>query len=154
MTVSELALTVLDDRPVDADLAVLDAFAEQVSELQGAVAGARELLVADESPVRRSLAEVAAHLEAAEAVYWAELRSFERMSEVRRAARRCGPEAVAWRGGVDASLQRCLAPLALTREAMLAAWAEVDRQLDLLTRTMSPAAADRPQPAPNHRRPS
>jgi hypothetical protein len=158
LSVGELALTVLDDRPDEADLAVLDAFAEQVSELQGAVAGARELLTVEPERARQAapaeLPSIAAHLDAAWAIYWSELRRYERIGEVRRAARRCGPAALAWRSGVDASLQRCEAPLATTREALLASWNEVHQQLELLTRTVHPAAPACSQPAPNHRRSS
>jgi len=41
--VGELALTVYEDRPAGADLAVVDDLGEQVSELQGEVAAARLL---------------------------------------------------------------------------------------------------------------
>jgi hypothetical protein len=130
--VSELVLTVHEDRPVDTDLVVVDDLAEQVSELQGDIAAVREILeparAADADTFAR-LPYVAARLDAAGTRYWRELRAYGPVGELRRAARRGGGEFSAWQRSVDASVQRCEEPLTDCVAALHARWRELCRPL-------------------------
>lgn len=128
--VCELVLIVHEDRPHDADLAVVDDLAEQVSELQGEVAAARQLLRAAEgrmvAELVPSLPQVGAQLDAAGRRYWRWLRSHAPVAELRRTARRNrGCELVGWQQSVEASAERCEEPLAACAAAMHACWQEV-----------------------------
>jgi hypothetical protein len=121
--VGELALTVYEDRPAAADLAVVDDLAEQVSELQGEVAAARGVLRAALVP---DLPELAAHLDAATRRYWRRMRAYAPVAELRRAARRSGDaELAAWQRSVETGAARCEEPLAACATAVNACWREV-----------------------------
>ncbi len=127
--VGELALIVYEDRPRDADLAVVDDLAEQVSELQGEVAAARQLLrVAEGRTVAElvpCLPEVSAHLDATARRYWRRLRAHTPVAELRRAARSRRGELPGWQHSVDDSAARCEEPLVACAAAMHACWQEV-----------------------------
>jgi hypothetical protein len=122
--VSELALTVHEDRPDASDLVAVDDLAERVSELQGEVAAARALL-GDGDPIVPRMPDVAAHLQAAQLRYWRDLRSFPAVSPLRQAARRRGGELPAWVGSVEAGAARCEAPFAGADAALTACWQEI-----------------------------
>jgi hypothetical protein len=137
-SVCELALTALEDRPESVDLAAVDDVCDQVLELQGSVAAARDLLAADAAPAGADWPEIAALLDQARTLYWRRLRTYEAESKIRLAVRPLGPEARAWRSSVRASLQRCENPLAETGAAVLRCWTEVHDQRRLLTRDPLP----------------
>jgi hypothetical protein len=123
-SVSELAITVHEDRPVASDLAAVDDLAERVSELQADVAAARGLL-RDDDPVMPRLAELAAHLYAAHLRYWRDLRSFSAVSALRGAARRRGGELPGWQNSVEAGAARCEEPFAVVISTLNAWWQEI-----------------------------
>jgi hypothetical protein len=126
--VSELALTVQEDRPDASDLAAVDDLGERVSELQGDVAEARALL-GDGDQIELRMPHVAAHLQAAQLRYWRDLRSFASASPLRLAARRRGGELPAWVSSVEAGAERCEAPFAIADEALNACWQEICHSL-------------------------
>jgi hypothetical protein len=124
--VSELVLIAHEDRPKDADLAVVDDLGERVSELQGDVAAARALL-RDDLLVPR-LPEVAAHLDAALLRYWRDLRSYPAVSALNRAVRRQGGELPVWGATVEASAARCEEPFDVIVATLNTCWQEICQQ--------------------------
>lgn len=121
--VGELVLIVHEDRPLQADLAFLDDFAEQVSEIQGDVAAACRILVP--GPQLGALPVVATHLGAAERRYWRSVRGHPTVVELRLAARRVGGEFAGWRRSVERSAEHCEAPLVAAADALLRCWREI-----------------------------
>jgi len=148
--VGELALTVYEDRPAGADLAVVDDLGEQVSELQGEVAAARLLLRAAEGGTAVELVtclpQVAALLDAAGRRYWRRLRAYAPVAELRRAARRGGAELPWWQRSVEAGAARCEEPLAACAAAVSACW----REICGVAVTAPPVPAPSPPPVPAH----
>ncbi|MEV6344854.1 hypothetical protein [Actinoplanes sp. NPDC051851] len=123
-SVSELVLTVEEDRPEGLDLAAVDEFSERVIEMQGSVASARDLLRPG-APLVPVLPEVAASLDDAHRRYWRDMRGYAAVAALRGASRRHGGGLPAWRGAVEASAERCEAPFARTAEAVNACWQEI-----------------------------
>jgi hypothetical protein len=126
--VSELVLTVHEDRPGETDLAAVDDLGERVSELQGEVAAARELLQDGDLLVPR-LPEVAAHLDVALLRYWRDLRSYPAVSALRQGVRRQGGESPIWEATVEASAARCEEPFAVIAATLNLCWQEICQQL-------------------------
>lgn len=111
--VTELVMIAHEDRPEGSDTAAVDAFAEQVSELQGSVVEAVTELAALESPLeiadRMGLVDRAiAH---ASLRYWRDLRSYPPTAAMRQVARRGQPDWRAWQVSIEQSQQRCEQPL-------------------------------------------
>jgi hypothetical protein len=123
-SVSELVLTVHEDRPADSDLAAVDELSERVSELQGDVAAARTLVRAAD-PLVPVLPRVAALLDGAGRRYWRDVRGYSAVAALRGAARRRGGDLPAWRGAVEAGALRCEHPFAATATALNACWQEI-----------------------------
>jgi hypothetical protein len=123
-SVSELVLTVHEDRPAGSDLAAVDELSERVSELQGEVAAARTLLRPGE-PLVPALPDIAAHLDAAQRRYWRDMRGYAAVAVLRGTSRRHGGGLPAWRGAVEASAARCEEPFAMTATALNACWQEI-----------------------------
>ena len=123
--IAELMLIAVEDGPDPAGLAAAEDLAEQVSEVQGSLASATELL--DEGPeaLVRHIASVSRHLDEARTRYWRRLRSHASGDTVRRsAARRPGSGGAAWCRTVEDSSRRCEEPLDAVAEALHACWHE------------------------------
>jgi hypothetical protein len=125
LSVSELALTVQEDRPAASDLAAVDDLAERVSEFQAELASARTLLAGDDRALMLALPRIAAHLDASNRRYWRDLRSFTALTALRQAARRRGGELPAWQRIVEAGADRCEKPLADATGALNVCWQEL-----------------------------
>jgi hypothetical protein len=133
LAVGELVLTVCEDRPREAELAVVDDLAEQALELQADVAVARELLAclsSDAGVAVTHLPMVSARLASATTRYWQRLRSHAPVAELRRAARHRRGELPAWQLSVEAGAQRCEAPLAACADALHQCWSELCRSAE------------------------
>ena len=132
LAVSELAVTVHEDRPAASDLAVVDDLAERVSELQGTAHQIRELCRSGQvlqMPAR--LDAIAALADAAETYYWHALRSHDPVAKLRAASRGRGDEWLAWRRSVEDAVRRCEPPLGELAGALRVAWHEVGALLSL-----------------------
>jgi hypothetical protein len=127
--VAELALIALEDRPASDGLAVADDIAEQVSELQGAVAELRDLLGRSPVDLLPRLPAVQAQLDAATVRYWQRLRAHDPIARLRSATRRRGGEWVAWQRSVERSTRNCIEPLSNTAGALNSCWQEVCQRL-------------------------
>jgi hypothetical protein len=142
--VAELAMTVLEDRPIPSEVAAIDNLVEVVSELQASVAEAEDQLRAVEDvrqlPVR--LPEIDDAVAACSVRYWRDLRSHGPLSELRVTARRRGIEWRTWQSSVEQSQLRCEAPLLRSAASVRAAWQEVGELLSLyLPDTVAPRDA-------------
>jgi hypothetical protein len=128
LSVSELALTVQEDRPAASDLAAVDDLAERVSEFQAELSSARTLLAGDDGDdgdLMLALPRIAAHLDAFNLRYWRDLRSLTALTALRQAARRRGGELPAWQRIVEAGADRCEKPLADATGALNVCWQEI-----------------------------
>ena len=143
-SVAELMMTVLEDRPPDSELAVVDHLTELVSELQAAIVDADcELAsVADPRVLPERMPAVDRAVAAAHLRYWRDLRSHQAVAELRRSARGRGQEWRTWQVSVEESERRCEEPLSRAQAAVSAAWQEVAELLCLYLPT--PAS---PRPA-------
>jgi hypothetical protein len=130
--VGELVLIALEDAPRPSDLAVFDDLVDSVSELQGHVAGCRDLLAADAPTLSAAtLADLQHQLAAASHKYWRGIRAYDCVAELRRATRARGSEWTAWFGTVDESAARCEAHLWAAQTACHAAWGELVESRDV-----------------------
>ncbi len=109
-SITDLAITVNEDHPSDADLAVVDDLRDRVGDIQGSLDDARRLL-----PRTTPLAEVSE----ANRLYWMHLRAFRPVYELRRAARGRGREWQTWVGGVELAVARCESPLTALDGALI-----------------------------------
>jgi hypothetical protein len=146
--VAELVMIVHEDRPSGSDLALVDHLAEVVSELQAGVVGASSTLSAltDPRQLPDRLPMIDEQLGASADHYWRDLRGYEAVAELRRSAQGRGGEWRTWPGSVQASVQRCDAPLAAVTAALRAAWREVGELL-VLCLPVSPSATTASQPS-------
>lgn len=125
LSVSELALTVQEDRPAASDLAAVDDLAERVTELQAELAAARTLVGDGGGALVPALPRIAAHIDAANLRYWRDLRSFTALTALRQVARRRGGELSAWQTIVEAGADRCEKPLTDATSALNVCWQEL-----------------------------
>jgi hypothetical protein len=112
--VGELVLIALEDQPSAGSLAAADDLAEQVSEIQGALAGARDALTAPSlspSPLPEVLPVVTAGLTEAERRYWQRVRAHGPITHLRVATRRLGGPWPEWRRSVEQTALGCEEPL-------------------------------------------
>ena len=125
--VTELVMIAHEDRPEGSDTAAVDAFAEQVSELQASVVLAVHELSRIEGPFRGAdrMDAVDRAISAASLRYWRDLRSYDATSAMRRAARGGRPEWRAWQVSVEQSQQRCEQPLVDATAGTRAVWLEL-----------------------------
>ena len=124
--VSELVLIALEDTPQPADLAVVDDLVDSVSGLQGDVAACRDLLAPGPAGLTGPAMAVLQHqLAGATARYWARIRAYEAVAELRRAARSRQGDWPSWVTSVQRSAARCEDPLRAAETACHAAWAEL-----------------------------
>ncbi|MBZ5741070.1 hypothetical protein [Nocardioides mangrovi] len=125
--VTELVMISHEDRPRGSETAAVDAFAEQVSELQASVVEVGEELTRIDSTVRAAdrMAFVDRAIASAWLRYWRDLRSYDATATMRRAARRGGPDWRAWQVTVEQSQQRCEQPLIDATTGARAVWMEL-----------------------------
>jgi hypothetical protein len=121
--VGELVLITVEDQPGQGSLAAADAFAEQVSELQGGVAEARQAL-SEADELGLWLPRAADAIAAATWRYWQEIRAHRPVMQLRAATRRLGGPWPSWQLTAEQSAQRCEGPLASVVDAARACWVE------------------------------
>jgi hypothetical protein len=150
--VTELVMIAHEDRPEASETAAVEAFAEQVSELQGSVALATQELAGIEEPLRIAdrMDLVDRAIATASLRYWRDLRSYDATAAMRQAARRGGQDWRAWQVSVEKSQQRCEQPLIETTEGARAVWLEL---AELVSIWLShPPLNDAGVPAPDNTR--
>ncbi|BBY18501.1 hypothetical protein MLIT_40930 [Mycolicibacterium litorale] len=154
--IAELVMTVHEDRPVNSDIAAMDALLEVVLELQATAAAAGERL--DAAVDARDLPVVLVDVQQAVAEcalrYWRDLRSYGPMSRMRSTARARGYEWRTWQNSVEQSQLRCEPPLQRSVETVHTAWREIGELLRLyLPTSEQPAQASASAIAADIRRP-
>ncbi|MBB6626482.1 hypothetical protein H5V45_04010 [Nocardioides sp. KIGAM211] len=139
--VTELVMIAHEDRPDGSEVAAVDHFAEQVSELQSSVVAAGQELVAIDGPAllsqRMPLVDDA--LAAATVCYWRDLRSYAATGAMRQVARRGGGGWRAWQVSIEQSQQRCEEPLLDTVASARRVWLELAEVVALWLRHPPPA---------------
>jgi hypothetical protein len=115
--IGELVLIALQDQPTAGSLAVADAVAEQISEIQGDLDGARFAL-ADRADLVDVLPAVMAGLDQAALRYWQRVRAHGPTAQLRDATRRLSGPWPSWRRSVEQSAHRCEQPFAQTAAAL------------------------------------
>ena len=150
--VTELVVTVHEDRPRDARAAmVVDDLADTVSELQGDVHHALDRLRRARSRTELAglLPDVNRAIDRARTRYWRDLRGHRPVSGLRRAAGTHGEAWRAWQHSVERAEGRCEEPFVLVDAALLASVAEVSQLVALgLLPAEHPAE---PATPPDHR---
>lgn len=125
--VTELVMIAHEDRPDGGETAAVDAFAEQVSELQASVVLAVHELARVEGPV--GIADRMAFVDRAIATaslrYWRDLRSYAATAAMRQAARRGGQDWRSWQVSIEQSQERCEQPLIDATTGTRAVWLEL-----------------------------
>ena len=125
--VTELVMIAHEDRPDGGETAAVDAFAEQVSELQASVVLAVHELARVEGPV--GIADRMAFVDRAIATaslrYWRDLRSYAATAAMRQAARRGGQDWRSWQVSIEQSQERCEQPLIDATTGARAVWLEL-----------------------------
>lgn len=134
--VTELVTIAHEDRPDGSEVAAVDHFAEQVTELQSSVVAAGRELVAIDGPAllsqRMPLVDEA--LAAATLCYWRDLRSHAATGAMRHVARRGGRDWRAWQGSIEQSQRRCEQPLLDTAASARRVWLELAELVTLWLR--------------------
>jgi hypothetical protein len=136
----ELRVTVVEDRPMRGEAALVDGWGDAAEDLVGAAREAvdaadlaRRALgpPADLDRARRGLS--ACHEQAGRLArtFWSDLASFERVDDLTRLARRRRGEWIAWSGGVRMALDRCAAPLREADAALLRCWQEIAERVGM-----------------------
>ena len=131
--VTELVMIAHEDRPQGSETAAVDAFAEQVSELQSSVVLAVHELARIEGPARLAdrMAFVDRAIATASLRYWRDLRAYDATAAMRQAARRGGPDWRAWQVSIEQSQQRCEQPLIDATSGSRAVWLELAELVSL-----------------------
>jgi hypothetical protein len=131
--VLELTMTVHEDRPLHSGVALIDNFAEVVSEFQGEVAAVGEALdaIATSRQLPAHLAAVDATVAHAMSRYWRDLRAHDPLAKLRLTVRDRGSEWRTWESSMEESLKRCEQPLFVMSATVQAAWSEVAELLCL-----------------------
>ncbi|GAB6984838.1 hypothetical protein [Nocardioides pyridinolyticus] len=125
--VTELVMIAHEDRPAGSEVAAVDVFGEQVSELQASVVLAVHELARIDGPVQIAdrMAFVDGAIAAAARRYWRDLRSYDATAAMRQAARRGGPDWRAWQVSIEQSQERCEQPLEEAITGTRAVWQEI-----------------------------
>lgn len=125
--VTELVMIAHEDRPEGSETAAVDAFAEQVSELQASVVLAVHELARIDGPrqIADRMAFVDRAIAAAALRYWRDLRSYDATATMRQAARRGRQDWRAWQVSIEQSQQRCEGPLEEAIAGTRAVWQEI-----------------------------
>lgn len=128
---AELRVTLAEDRPRGHDLALVDRRMDAVDDLVGlgeqAVDAADDARRAAARPVDppgigRALVLFQESHRALAARLWRDVSSFDRVAEVRRAARDRGGEWLLWATTVEAALRACVPAVHQADEALVACW--------------------------------
>ncbi|GCD91835.1 hypothetical protein [Nocardioides sp. LS1] len=143
--VTELVMITHEDRPDGSEVAAVDHFAEQVTELQSSVVAAGQELLGIDGPTLVSLRMpvVDEALAAATTCYWRDLRSYAAVGAMRQVARRGGRDWRAWQGSVEQSQQRCEQPLLDAVASSRRVWMEL---AELITLWLRHPPAEAPPP--------
>lgn len=146
--VTELVMIAHEDRPTSSETAAVDAFAEQVSELQSSVVLAGQELADIEGLTRvaERLSLVDQALAAAALRYWRDLRSYDATAALRQAARRGGADWRAWQVSIEQSQQRCEQPLIEATEGARSVWLELAELVSLWLSHAPPPGSAAPAP--------
>lgn len=131
--IAELAMTVLEDRPIASEVAVVDNLGEIVSELQASVVEAQGALdrVTDVRQLPVRLPQIDQVVTAYTARYWRDLRAHAPLAELRATARGRGVEWRTWQRSVEQSQLRCEPYIDQATESVRCAWREVGELLSL-----------------------
>ncbi|MEP9364543.1 hypothetical protein ABLE68_16370 [Nocardioides sp. CN2-186] len=131
--VTELVMIAHEDRPDGSEVAAVDSFAEQVSELQSAVVTAGRVLAAVDGTdqLARRMADVDAAIASAALRYWRDLRSYDATAAMRQAARRGRADWRAWQVSIEQSQERCEQPLLEAVTRARAVWLELAELVSL-----------------------
>jgi len=152
--VGELVLIALEDQPSAGSLAAADDLAEQVSEIQGALAEVRTTLGTGRAVAPAELPDVLPDvltgLDAAGHRYWQRIRSHRPTAQLRDATRRLGGHWPAWQRSVELSALRCEEPFALVDTALQVCCREICEHV----RSAGVSAASLPFPPEPYRRTS
>lgn len=143
--VLELRVTVVEDRPLRGDAALVDDWGDAVEDLAGtareAVEAADEARRAVGPPpdldrARRSLSACHERAGRVARAFWSDLASFERVGGLARMARRRRGEWAAWSGSVRVALERCRDPLREADAALLRCWQEIAERVGMTSVTL------------------
>jgi hypothetical protein len=131
--VTELVMIAHEDRPHGSEIAAVDAFAEQVSELQSSVVLAVHELARIEGPAHLAdrMSLVDRSLASAGLRYWRDLRAYDATVAMRQAARRGGSDWRAWQVSIEQSQERCEQPLIDATTGVRAVWLELAELVSL-----------------------
>src|SRR5262245_37173646 len=131
-------LTVVEDKPLRDDVALIDRFGDAVEDLVGwtreALAQGREAEQAVGHPLdayraRRALTNCQERFNRLALQFWSELVSYERLADLHRFGRRRGGEWLRWTGTVRRALDDCRPPLHETNQALFLCWQELAERL-------------------------
>jgi hypothetical protein len=158
----ELRVTVVEDKPLRGEAALVDGWGDSVEDLAGtareAVEAADEARQAIGPPpdldrARRSLSACHERAGRVARAFWSDLASFERVGDLTRLARRRRGEWLAWSGSVRVALERCRAPLRETDAALLRCWQEIAERVGMNSVTLQATNIGRqvvtPAPVPD-----
>jgi hypothetical protein len=141
----ELRVTVVEDKPLRGEAALVDGWCDAVEDLVGAareaVEAAEEVRRAAGPPpdldlARRSLSTCHERAGRVARAFWSDLASFERIGDLIRLARRRRGEWPAWSDGVRMALERCRAPLREADAALLRCWQEIAERVGMTSVTL------------------
>jgi hypothetical protein len=135
---ASLRLTVVEDRPPQNEVLLVERLGDDVENLQGlleeATAAAAAALRAVAHPLdghraRHALARANERFIDVEYKLSFELTSAGRLEELARFGRRRGDEWLGWTGSVIQALEQCCAPLRAVDEGLLLSWQELSERL-------------------------
>jgi hypothetical protein len=136
-TFIDLRTVIVEDKPVQDDVVLVEILGDVVDDLlgwlEGALGAANEANQAVAYPTDlnrawRTLAICHARVQEINQRFTLELISYERMTELTRFGRRRGGEWQAWANSVKVALDSCQSPLFGVGQALLAGWQEIAEQ--------------------------
>jgi hypothetical protein len=129
-----LRLTVVEDKPLKGEVALVDHLEDTILDLMGSLdesmksAGAAQKAVGhpvDLDRARRALAGCQEQLHKIETQYVERLASYEKIKDLAAVARDRRGEWVPWAGSVKNGIERCREPLDGARKALADCWQEI-----------------------------
>lgn len=133
-------LTVIEDKPLRDEVALVDTFGNIVEDIMGwieeAVAAAADSEQAVGSPldtyrVRRALTTSQERFNRLALQFSSDLISYERISELKRFGRQRGGEWLRWTKMVTQALDQCREPLQQVNQALFMCWQELTDRLGM-----------------------